>query len=157
MEESNNNKIILRNIFKNLAILALIILYFGFINFTYIKMEEDIITLITKIASMVLLFLSIIIFEVAYHKDSGRLAINGIEILFLAFHTLTIWHVISKRQLSFKSYLLFSVCAFSIYYILKAIIIYTKGKRDYVKSLSDIHEILNNDPVKKEAKKRKNK
>ena len=105
MEESNNNKIILRNIFKNLAILALIILYFGFINFTYIKMEEDIITLITKIASMVLLFLSIIIFEVAYHKDSGRLAINGIEILFLAFHTLTIWHVISKRQLSFKSYL----------------------------------------------------
>lgn len=29
-----------------------------------------------KIASIVILFLSIIIFEVAYRKDSGRIAIN---------------------------------------------------------------------------------
>ena len=35
-------------------------------------------------------------------------------------------------------------------------IIYTIEKKKYLDSLSDIHEIVNNEPVKKEAKKRKN-
>ena len=155
--EENNNKIILRKIFKNLIILVLIIFYFNLINITYITTNENLITLITSISSIVLLFLSILLFEVAYHKDNGKLAINGIEILVIAFHTLTIWYVISRSNLSFQSYILFSTYAVLIYYILKSIIIYTEGKREYLKSLSDIHEIVNNNPIKKEAKKRKNK
>lgn len=155
--EENNNKTILRKIFKNLIILVLIIFYFNLINITYITTNENLITLITSISSIVLLFLSILIFEVAYHKDNGKLAINGIEILAIAFHTLTIWYVINRSNLSFQSYLLFSTYAVLIYYILKSIIIYTEGKREYLKSLSDIHEIVNNNPIKKEAKKRKNK
>lgn len=155
--EENNNKTILRKIFKNLIILVLIIFYFNLINITYITTNENLITLITSISSIVLLFLSILIFEVAYHKDNGKLAINGIEILVIAFHTLTIWYVINRSNLSFQSYLLFSTYAVLIYYILKSIIIYTEGKREYLKSLSDIHEIVNNNPIKKEAKKRKNK
>ena len=155
--EENNNKTILRKIFKNLIILVLIIFYFNLINITYITTNENLITLITSISSIVLLFLSILLFEVAYHKDNGKLAINGIEILVIAFHTLTIWYVISRSNLSFQSYILFSTYAVLIYYILKSIIIYTEGKREYLKSLSDIHEIVNNNPIKKEAKKRKNK
>lgn len=155
--EENNNKTILRKIFKNLIILVLIIFYFNLINITYITTNENLITLITSISSIVLLFLSILLFEVAYHKDNGKLAINGIEILVIAFHTLTIWYVINRSNLSFQSYLLFSTYAVLIYYILKSIIIYTEGKREYLKSLSDIHEIVNNNPIKKEAKKRKNK
>ena len=155
--EENNNKIILRKIFKNLIILVLIIFYFNLINITYITTNENLITLITSSSSIVLLFLSILLFEVAYHKDNGKLAINGIEILVIAFHTLTIWYVISRSNLSFQSYILFSTYAVLIYYILKSIIIYTEGKREYLKSLSDIHEIVNNNPIKKEAKKRKNK
>lgn len=155
--EENNNKIILRKIFKNLIILVLIIFYFNLINITYITTNENLITLITSISSIVLLFLSILLFEVAYHKDNGKLAINGIEILVIAFHTLTIWYVISRSNLSFQSYILFSTYAVLIYYILKSIIVYTEGKREYLKSLSDIHEIVNNNPIKKEAKKRKNK
>ena len=155
--EENNNKTILRKIFKNLIILVLIIFYFNLINITYITTNENLITLITSISSIVLLFLSILIFEVAYHKDNGKLAINGIEILAIAFHTLTIWYVINRSNLSFQSYLLFSTYAVLIYYILKSIIIYTEGKREDLKRLSDIHEIVNNNPIKKEAKKRKNK
>ncbi len=155
--EENNNKTILRKIFKNLIILVLIIFYFNLINITYITTNENLITLITSISSIVLLFLSILLFEVAYHKDNGKLAINGIEILVIAFHTLTIWYVISRSNLSFQSYILFSTYAVLIYYILKSIIVYTEGKREYLKSLSDIHEIVNNNPIKKEAKKRKNK
>ena len=42
-----------------------------------------------------------------------------------------------------------------IYYFLKGILIYTSEKRKYLSSLSDIHEIVSNEPIKKEAKKRK--
>ncbi|MDO4975575.1 MAG: hypothetical protein Q4E61_04610 [Alphaproteobacteria bacterium] len=156
-EEKENNKIIRKKIFENLIIAIAIMLYFILINFAYLRMEETVLLKGIKIASLIVLFLSIAIFEVAYHKDSGKIAINGIEILILAFHTLTIWHIVNKMNISFETYILFSTYAFAIYYIFKSILIYTNEKRKYLKSLSDIHEIVSKEPIKKEAKKRENK
>ena len=155
-EEKENNKIIRKKVFENIIIAIAIMLYFIIINFSYLRMEENILLQGIKIASIIILFLSIAIFELAYHKDSGRIAINGIEVLILAIHTLTIWTVINRLKIEFDKYVLFSTYAFAIYYILKSIIIYTVEKKKYLDSLSDIHEIVNNEPVKKEAKKRKN-
>ena len=155
MEE--NNKIIRKKIFSNILMAIGIMVYFIVINFSYIRLDEKKLINGLKLVSMLILFLSIIIFEIAYHKDSGKIAINGIEILMLAIHTLTIWNVVNKIDISFQTYILFSTYAFAIYYILKSILIYTREKRKYLKSLSDIHEIVSKDPIKKEAKKRKNK
>ena len=155
MEESN--KIIRKKIFSNILMAIGIMVYFIVINFSYIRLDEKKLINGLKLVSMLILFLSIIIFEIAYHKDSGKIAINGIEILMLAIHTLTIWNVVNKIDISFQTYILFSTYAFAIYYILKSILIYTREKRKYLKSLSDIHEIVSKDPIKKEAKKRKNK
>lgn len=152
-----NKKIVRKKIFENLIIAIAIMLYFITINFAYIRMEEIMLLNGLKIVSLVVLLLSITIFEFAYHKDSGIIAINGIEILVLALHTLMIWNVINKINIPFQKYILFSTYSFTIYYILKSMIIYTNEKRKYVKSLSDIHEIVSKEPIKKEAKKRKNK
>jgi hypothetical protein len=119
-------------------------------------MSEDMLLNITQIASLIILFLSILTFEIAYHKDSGKIAINGIEILILAVHSLTMWHVTNKMNFQFNIYIVVSTYIFAIYYILKSMIIYTNEKRKYLNSLSDIHEIVSKDPIKKEAKKRKN-
>lgn len=156
-EEKANNKIIRKKIFENLIIAIAVMLYFIIINFAYLRMDETILLQGIKIASLVILFLSIVIFEIAYHKDSGRIAINGIEVLFVAIHTLTIRTVINRFKIEFDKYILFSTYGFAIYYVLKAIIIYTIEKKKYLDSLSDIHEIVSNEPVKKEAKKRKTK
>ncbi len=156
-EEKENNKIIRKKIFENLIIAIAMMIYFIIINFSYLRMDENILLQGIKVASIVILIFSIIIFEVAYRKDSGRIAINGIEVLVLAIQTLTIWTVINRFKLEFDRYILFSTYAFAIYYILKSIIIYTIEKKKYLDSLSDIHEIVSNEPVKKEAKKRKNK
>ena len=156
-EEKENNKIIRKKIFENLIIAITIMIYFIIINFSYFRMDENILLQGIKIASIVILIFSIIIFEVAYHKDSGRIAINGIEVLVLAIHTLTIWTVINRFKIEFDKYIVFSTYTFAIYYILKSIIIYTIEKKKYLDSLSDIHEIVSNEPVKREAKKRKNK
>lgn len=155
MEE--NDKSIRKKIFENLIIAVAIMLYFIVIHFTYLRLEENILLNITKTASLIVLFLSIAIFEIAYHKDSGKITIYGIEILVLSIQTLTIWNVINKIDTSFQTYIVFSAYAFAIYYILKSMLIYTNEKRKYLKSLSDIHEIVSNEPIKKEAKKRENK
>lgn len=156
-EEKENNKIIRKKVFENLIIAIAVMLYFIVINFSYLRMEEEMLEKGLKIASLITLFFSIILWEIAYHKDSGKIAIHGIEILILAFHTLTIWQIVNKMNISFDTYILFSTYAFAIYYILKSILIYTNEKRKYLKSLSDIHEIVSKEPIKKEAKKRENK
>ena len=157
MDEKENNKIIRKKIFENLIISVAMMLYFILINFSYLRMEEDLLLQGIKIASLIILFFSIIIFEVAYHKDSGRIAINGIEVLVLAILTLTIRLVTARFKIDFGKYIVYLAYTFTIYYILKSIILYTIEKKKYLDSLSDIHEIVSNEPVKKEAKKRKKK
>ena len=76
----------------------------------------------------------------------------------LSLHSLSIMHIITIYKYDFRFYLLTSSYIVSIYYVLKAIIFYTKGRREYLNSLSDISEIVKKDePVVKEAKKRTNK
>lgn len=152
MEETN--KIIRKNISENLIIAITVVLYFFIVNFSFIRADEKIIINGIKIISIIVLFLCIGIFEMAYHKDSGKIAINGIEILILAINTLISWNVTNKNNISFGTYMIYSSLAFSIYYILKSMIIYTVERRKYYKSLSDIHEIVKKEPTKKEAKKR---
>ena len=148
-------KIINKNIFENILMAVSIMIYFIVINFAYYRLEEQTVLLGIKIISMVLLLLSIIIFEISYKKDSGKIAIYGIEILVLASHALSIAHIVELKGLQFTTYILFSSLVFVIYYILKAMILYTIEKRKYLQSLSDIKEIVNTQPTKKEPKKRK--
>lgn len=153
--EKENNKMIRKKIFENIIIAIAIMLYFMIINFAYIRLDQQTLIDVIKMTSLIVLFLSIAIMECAYHKDSGKIAINAIEILVLSIYTLTIWHVVNKSNIFFKTYIVFSSYIFAIYYILKSIFIYTDEKRKFVKSLSDIHEIVSKEPIKKEAKKRK--
>ena len=72
-------------------------------------------------------------------------------------HALFINHVITIYDFDFRVYLLTSSYIFAIYYVLKSIVIYTKARMKYLKSLSDVSEIVKDEPIIKEAKKRKNK
>ena len=145
----------LKDIFKNIIFAIGVIIYFAILNFVYPRVEQELILNIVEICSGILLLAALVLLEMAYKKDSGKFTIIAIEFLVLAFHSLSIKHVITKYDYQFQVYLLTSSYVISIYYILKAIIIYTKGRKKYLDNLSDIPEILKKDePVKKEAKKR---
>ena len=145
----------LKDIFKNIIIAIGVIIYFAILNFTYFKIEQEKILSVIEICSGVLLLAALILLEIAYKKDSGKFTISVIEFLVLAFHSLSIKYVITRYDYQLQFYLLTSSYVISIYFILKAIIIYTKGRKKYLDTLSDIPEILKKDePVKKEAKKR---
>ena len=78
----------------------------------------------------------------------------SIEILVLASHTLSTAYIVKAQNLDLANYILVSSYIFSIYYLLKAIFIYTKERKEYLNSLSDIKEIVENTPTKKEATKK---
>ena len=139
-----------KNIYENIIIAVAVMLYFILINFSYLRIDENKVLIGLKILSIIILLFSIVIFEVAYRKDNGILALHGIE-----SYTLSADHVVKTIEISFTTYTLISSFIFIIYYILKATIINTIEKRKYLKSLSDIKEIVNDKPIKKEASKKK--
>lgn len=148
-----NNKVSF-NVYKNILIAVFIMIYFIIINTVYYKVDTNKLLDILKILSMIILFMGIVVLEIAYRKENGRLGIHAIEIIVLAGYTLSISHIVELKKFRFANYILVSSYLFSIYYLLKSIIIYTKEKRDYLNSLSDIKEIVANDPIKKKATKK---
>ena len=142
------------NVYKNIVIAIAIMIYFIGINSMYYKLEKNNLLLVLKVLSIVILFMGIIFLEIAYRKDNGKLWINSIEVIALAGHTLSIAHIVELHKFEFANYILVSSYMFSIYYLFKAVFIYTKERKDYLNSLSDIKEIVANDPIKKEATKK---
>ncbi len=146
---------ILKNILKNLGAAIFIMIYFITLNILYMNLQENILLETVKICSTALLIAGIIIIEIAYKKDNGTLAITGIEVLVLSMHSLFINHVTKVLNYDFRLYLLTSSYVFAIYYVLKTIIIYTKSRKKYLCSLSDVSDIVKKDePTVREAKKR---
>ena len=140
-------------IWINIIIAVIIMLYFIGINIAYNTLNQDYTIVILKTASIIIMSISIIIFEISYKKDSGITGIIGIEVLVIAMHTLSVMHVVISSSFDFKTYITASSYIFALYYVMKSILIYTNEKRKYLKSLSDIKEIVINEPVKKEARK----
>ena len=146
-----------KNIFKNLALAIFIMLYFITLNILYTKLNEDMLLHCVEICSIIYILAGIIVLEISYKKDSGALAITGLELIVLSMHSLFINHITVVLNYDFRVYLLTSSYIFAIYYVLKAIFVYTRARRNYLGDIeSDISEIVKKDkPVVKEAKKRK--
>lgn len=147
---------ILKKIVRNLLETIGIMFYFILLNLAYLNMKQERLVGDIKVFAGAFLVIGMLFLEKSYKKDNGSLAITGIEFLFLSLHSLSIMHVITLFKYDFRFYLLTSSYLFSIYYVLKAIILYTKERKEYLNSLSDISEIVKKEePIKKEAKKRK--
>ena len=85
--------------------------------------------------------MTIVIFEIAYKKDSGELAIYGIESLILSICTLLTIFIRMNYNNKF-SYIINTIAMlFAIYYVGKSIIIYVKMRKKALKRASDIDKI----------------
>ncbi len=146
----------MKKIYLNVLKAIIIVLYFFVLNVACENVNPQYLEKGIELCTMILLFISIFIFEWAYRKDDDDLAIQGIEILILSAYTLTSQHITKKFDFPLKNYLLVASYIFAIYFILKCIVVYTKGRKEMAENLSDIKEIVQkNEPVKKEATKKK--
>lgn len=150
--EGKINKRIFSNILIAIAILAYVILVIlGSKN-----IENNIFIVYAKLSSIVISLISIIIFERSYRKADGKLCIYGTEMLMLAILTLISVYLFQIEKDTF-ALLMAGVSIFvPIYYLIKSIGIYVRGKKEYIRSQNDISEIVKEDlPETVETKRRR--
>ena len=148
----------IKDIYINIVKAIVIIFYFLVINLIYENVDINILNTGIQCFSILILFGAIYFFEKAYKKDDFNLTIEGIELLILAILSLTIEHNTTKYDFEFKPYVLTISYIFASYFVLKGLVIYTKEKKKYVDSLSDVREIVKKEePTKKEATKKNKK
>lgn len=149
----------IKSICINILKAIIVIFYFLILNLVSTKVNAELFRRGIQICTMAFLFVAIYIIEKAYKEDNGIKAIDGIEVLVLSTAVLTLEYITNRFNFQFNSYSSTVSYVFAIYFVLKSIVIYTKGRKEVEKSLSDIEEIVKKEePVKKEAtKKRKEK
>ena len=150
------NEKYMKKIYLNILKAIIIVAYFLVLNLACEKVSPLYLERGIELCTMIFLITAIGVFEVAYRKDNDDLAIQGIEILVLSAYTLTSQHITKKYNFDFKTYSLVASYIFAIYFILKSIVVYTKGRKEIAEDMSDIKEIVKKEePVKKEATKKK--
>ena len=147
-------KPIVKEAITNTLYLLLVAIYFICFNILTPSFETAILNRYIDISSLVFLGISIIMFEIGYKKDKAKIFVNGIEFSALAIFTLLTKHMPKALGNTMKSYTEMVTYAFIAYYILKTAVMYTKMKQDELKALSDIKEIIKEEPTKKTTKRK---
>ncbi len=119
-------------VFKNIIIAIAIVLFLNCIILGFMNIESSIFIVDLKVFAVSLLAVAIGIFEFAYKKDSGKAAIYGIEILFLALCMLAFIYIDIMLNSKFVIIAVLLTYAIAIYYTAKSIIVYKKMKKQYL-------------------------
>lgn len=119
-------------VFKNIIIAIAIVLFLNCIILGFMNIESSIFIVDLKVFAISLLAVAIGIFEFAYKKDSGKAAIYGIEVLFLALCMLAFIYINIMLNSKFVIIAVLLTYAIAIYYTAKSIIVYKKMKKQYL-------------------------
>lgn len=142
-----------KEVFTNIIVGSIIILYFIFIVLGSAGSIKNVRAVDLNIFSFLFLGTAIFLFEIAYRKDDGKLAMYGIESLVVAIFTLFLPYIIFELNGANKKYYLMASIYIAVYYILKSIIISAKTKSKYMNSnISDVKEIVKKEKTKRRIK-----
>ena len=129
-------------IFKNIIMAIIFVNILIVINVMYTSSIETAFVSVTKGIGFATILGVVIIFEAAYRKDDSELIANGIEAIVLSVFIMYIPYVYLLVNSETRMWLMLMPVCFVIYYIFKCIIIKSRIKREYLNSLSDVKEIL---------------
>ena len=124
-------KEIRKSIIFNLIVAFIIILYLCTINILFYKLENNVFEQQMKFFALGIISVTVIMFEVAYRKQSKRICLIGIELLLCSIVSLYIPYIYLFANVNLKIFTIILPCAIAVYYIIKAIIIYKTRKIQY--------------------------
>lgn len=153
---TKNKNILVKKLLTNLTFGLITIIYLIFISIEYVRLDSLVLIKYINASIMLFLVISIIMMEIAYRKREGLIFFNGLEFLATALFILLAQHMAKVLNCSVQVYTFAGSSLFAIYYILKSAILYTKSQQEKLKDLSDIKDIVKDEPIKKVSK-RKNK
>lgn len=133
---------IMKRINKNLLISLLFMGLVCIFHMGYINLESSMFVTDLKFFALISVLAAIILFEKAYKKNNGELCVFGIETLVFAILVLFLPYVYFYANITFGVLIAFSPLYIGIYYTAKCIIIERRETKKYLKSLSDVKEII---------------
>lgn len=131
-----------KKMFENILIADILMAFLYLISLGALNIETSVFIKDLQVFSISFIIFTIVLFEISYKKENGKLAINGLESFAFSICILSSIYVYTMHMKDFDLYISLVAYTFSIYYIIKAIIISKKMKKQYVQSLSDIEEII---------------
>ena len=133
---------LLKNIFYNYLLAITIMAYICVENVVYIYCDNYVYNITSKALIIFSVIISVIMFEIAYKKDSGKVTIYGIELLVFSVIILYMPKMFINLDKFYSKIFLLTPLYCAIYYVGKSIVIYKKTEKVYQNSLSDVKEIL---------------
>lgn len=127
---------------KNILIGLAIIIYYIVIGAGFYNIEETTYIVDLKVFSLLMLAITIILFENAYNKDNDEKAIIGIEFLSISIITLILIYAYILYKDMFVIVIGICLSVTLIYYLIKSITIYVKEKIKWKKTISDVKKIV---------------
>lgn len=129
-------------IFENMIIAAIIMVYLVSLNFGMTNIPTDTYRTDLKVFSILLLIITIMIFEWGYKKDNESIWLHGVEVMVLGVITLYLIYLYSMYYSTYGTLILSIGIIYLIYYAIKVVIIKKRIAKEYKKSLNDIGEII---------------
>lgn len=139
-------------IFENLFIAIVIMVYMIFIILGYRNIEKGMYATDIKVFTGILFVLTIYLMEKSYKNKNIKLIINSIECLALSICNM---FFIYFHMMFFEQYCVIVgivSLSFAVYYMIKSIIVLFIKRRKYLRTMSDIIEILSSDYDKEDFK-----
>lgn len=131
-----------QRIFYNCLVAIGVMLYICAIDVVYIYAKKEIVTTVLKVFAMIFIILTVGIFEIAYRKDNGRIAIVGIELLLFSVFILYVPKIYGNLFKPICRVFMMMPIYCGIYYMAKSIVIYLQTEKEYQNNLSDVKEIV---------------
>ena len=131
-----------KNIFHNLLIATIIILYLITINILFKRLESSVFEQQMKFFALGTITITVLIFEMAYRRQSRRTCIIGIELLLCSIISLYIPYIYLFSDVNLRMVTTILPLSIAGYYIIKAFLIYKSRKIKHENNLSDVKEIL---------------
>ena len=117
-------------VFKNIMFAIIWLVYFVTIDVLSVYLKPVNLLMILKVSSVVTIILTIIAFEYAYRKDSGKDTIYGIELLVISILILFARYIYIMFTYKYVSYVIAIGLICSVYYIGKAIVEYILKRKE---------------------------
>jgi prepilin signal peptidase PulO-like enzyme (type II secretory pathway) len=142
-DEAKQN--IKNKIFKNLILSVIYMLVIIAINVVFLKISTNIFSITAKVASVVSMVITVILFEIAYRKENLEMALYAIELMVISIIIMYIPYAYIHMGENIRKALMLSPAYIFVYYVIKNIVTNIKLRKDYLNSLSDIKEIVKDD------------
>lgn len=136
------------NIFHTLIAALIIVAYLVAINLMYYKFDHNSFEQYMKYFALGIILITVVDIEIAYRKDSKKLALIGVELLVCGILSLYIPYIYLHTTAYLRNSIMILPAVLLVYYAFKSFVIFKQNQFKHQSNLSDVKTLLKDDERK---------